>query len=42
MDMLDDIFELILLIAESIIDFLRIGWKEKKEKKKRQKKADKK
>ena len=40
--MLDDIFELILLIAESIIDVLRIGWKEKKEKKKRQKKASKK
>ena len=29
--MLDDIFELILLIADGIIDFLRIGWKEKKE-----------
>lgn len=37
--MLDDIFELILLFADGIIDFLRIGWKEKKEKKKRHKKS---
>ena len=38
--MLDDLFELIVFIFDDIIDFLRIGWKEKKEKKKRQKEAD--
>lgn len=38
--MLDDIFDLIILIAEGIFDFFHIGWKEKKERKKRQKEAD--
>lgn len=35
--MLDDLFELIAFIFDDIIDFLRIGWKEKKKKKKQQK-----
>ena len=35
--MWDDILELILWIFDEIIDFFRIGWKEKK---KRQKEAD--
>lgn len=35
--MLDDLFELIVFIFDDMIDFLRIGWKEKK---KRQKEAD--
>ena len=38
--MLDDLFELIVFIFDDIFDFLRIGWKQKKEKKKRQIEAD--
>ena len=38
--MLDDLFELIVFIFDDIIDFFRIGWKEKKAKKKRQEEAD--
>ena len=38
--MLDDLFELIILIFGDIFDFFRIGWKEKK-RKNRQKKAGK-
>ena len=38
--MLDDLFELIIFIFDDIIDFLRIGWKEKIDKKKRQEEAD--
>ena len=39
--MLDDIFELVILLFGDIFDFFHIGWKEKKKKKKRQKKAGK-
>ena len=35
--MLDDLFELILLIFGDIFDFFRIGWKEKKGKTARKK-----
>ena len=39
--MLDDLFELIVFIFDDIIDFLRIGWKEKKAKKNGRKKPTK-
>ncbi|MBQ7104154.1 MAG: hypothetical protein IJN89_08865 [Anaerotignum sp.] len=42
--MLDDLFELIVFIFDDIIDFFRIGWKEKRKRRKeadeKQRKAD--
>ena len=35
--MWDDILDLVLFVVDDIIDFVRIGWKEKKERKNRQK-----
>jgi len=38
--MWDDILDLVLFVVDDIIDFFRTGWKEKKERKNRQKEED--
>ena len=38
--MWDDILDLVLFVVDDIIDFFRIGWKERKERKKHQKEED--